>query len=287
MNSDKYSVRKVMEISGLSRRQLYHYEEKGLIQAERNSSNNYRCYSYDTLCTLDFIKQCRSLGFSIAEIKEYLNTQDVRTLKPTIRMAMNNAREELNRYIANYQRCIERLSSMLESIYFLEKTSEDSCEYEILNMPAVNVVFYQMDFNFYDDAFKHYERLISPLEKIVEKYNFTVISAKQHAWYDHFDAKSGTFDKKIHKYEIFYHVAQSNPSCPHFKIIPEMKMLCATHLGPYGQNLADTYHKIFNYARENTIQLRNVSYEETIFDPTYSRSTSTQWMMKIRIPIVS
>ena len=60
--------------SGLSRDTIRWYEKVGLLNSEDSSrgSNNYRIYDQTALDKLILIKQSKSFGFSLDEIKEML-----------------------------------------------------------------------------------------------------------------------------------------------------------------------------------------------------------------------
>lgn len=60
--------------SGLSVDTIRFYEKKGLIDSEliRRQTNNYRDYSEATLERLMLIKQAKRLGFTLAEIREWV-----------------------------------------------------------------------------------------------------------------------------------------------------------------------------------------------------------------------
>ena len=60
--------------SGLSRDTIRWYEKIGLFSGEKKSRNfsNYRNYDHDDLEKLLFIKQCKSFGFTLKEIREML-----------------------------------------------------------------------------------------------------------------------------------------------------------------------------------------------------------------------
>jgi DNA-binding transcriptional MerR regulator len=60
--------------SGLSVDTIRFYEKKGLIDSEliRRQTNNYRDYSEASLERLMLIKQAKRLGFTLAEIQEWI-----------------------------------------------------------------------------------------------------------------------------------------------------------------------------------------------------------------------
>ncbi len=56
---------------------LHYYEEIGLIRPERRE-NGYRDYSEAALNKLQFVQRARSLGFSVAEVRDLLSLYEDR-----------------------------------------------------------------------------------------------------------------------------------------------------------------------------------------------------------------
>ena len=59
--------------SGVSAKMIRHYEDIGLIPKARRTDSGYRRYNGVDVHTLRFIRQARSLGFSIKQIQELLS----------------------------------------------------------------------------------------------------------------------------------------------------------------------------------------------------------------------
>ena len=61
--------------SGLSRDTIRLYEKNGLIKssASQSATNNYREYGDDVLLQLQFVTGARSVGISIADLRELMN----------------------------------------------------------------------------------------------------------------------------------------------------------------------------------------------------------------------
>jgi len=51
---------------------IRYYEQAGLLPAPRRTDGNYRAYEADHLRRLCFIRRCRDLGFSVAQVRELL-----------------------------------------------------------------------------------------------------------------------------------------------------------------------------------------------------------------------
>jgi DNA-binding transcriptional MerR regulator len=65
-----YSIGEVCEISGLSARTVRYYEELELLPGVRRRAGGRRVYGDDELERLRFIQRLKTLGLSLAEIRE-------------------------------------------------------------------------------------------------------------------------------------------------------------------------------------------------------------------------
>lgn len=65
-----YSIGEISEMSGLSARTLRYYEELELLPGVRRRAGGRRVYGDDELERLRFIQRLKTLGLSLAEIRE-------------------------------------------------------------------------------------------------------------------------------------------------------------------------------------------------------------------------
>lgn len=76
-----YSIEQVAAMTGLTKRTLRYYEEVGLLPPTDRTGGNYRRYSAEDVRRIERIKNLRDLlGFSLADIREMLETDDERGL---------------------------------------------------------------------------------------------------------------------------------------------------------------------------------------------------------------
>ena len=66
-------IKEVEKITGLTAKSIRLYEQKGLLEVDRNQGNDYRENTEENVQTLKWIKLYRYLEFSLEEIKELLN----------------------------------------------------------------------------------------------------------------------------------------------------------------------------------------------------------------------
>lgn len=67
------------ERTGLTQRTLRYYEEKGLLKRPTRMEGGFRLYSPEDIQRIEAIKQLKELlGFSLADIKEMMDAEDIR-----------------------------------------------------------------------------------------------------------------------------------------------------------------------------------------------------------------
>lgn len=65
------NIKEMENLTGLKKANIRFYEEKGLLEPQRNEANNYREYSEEDAETLNKIKLLRTLGISICDIRRF------------------------------------------------------------------------------------------------------------------------------------------------------------------------------------------------------------------------
>lgn len=79
--------------TGLSTATIRYYEESGILPAPHRVANGYRLYTNDYLVKIKFIKDAKSLGYSLKEIQEALQLlskeMEAETLKGSITVPIN------------------------------------------------------------------------------------------------------------------------------------------------------------------------------------------------------
>lgn len=111
----------------LTQRTLRYYEEKGLLYPPTRMEGGFRLYSDEDMERIDRIRQLKDLlGFSLAEIKEMLESDDVRLQmraewRPdadTVEKAakMGKAREATAQQLALIDQKMAKMASMRETL---------------------------------------------------------------------------------------------------------------------------------------------------------------------------
>ena len=76
---DLYRIEQVAELTGLTKRTLRYYEERGLLDPPTRTEGNYRLYSVADVEHINRVKRIRELlGASLAEIREMVEGEEAR-----------------------------------------------------------------------------------------------------------------------------------------------------------------------------------------------------------------
>jgi DNA-binding transcriptional MerR regulator len=89
----RYTVKQLAKLSGVSIRTLHHYDQIGLLKPARLGNNRYRYYEEPEVLRLQQILFHRELGFSLQEIAALLDRPGFDRLRRCVRIARgSNAR---------------------------------------------------------------------------------------------------------------------------------------------------------------------------------------------------
>ena len=72
------TIKDAEKLTGLTLKSIRYYEEKGLINIERNEENDYRNYTEEDIERLKLIKVLRYLDFSIEDISLMFKNDNVK-----------------------------------------------------------------------------------------------------------------------------------------------------------------------------------------------------------------
>ena len=102
--------------TGLSAKMIRHYEEAGLLNKANRTDAGYRLYNSQQLQQLSFIKQARTLGFSIAQVSSLLDLwrNPQRSSKEVKQLAEHHL-DEIKQKVAELQQMQQVLQQLADS----------------------------------------------------------------------------------------------------------------------------------------------------------------------------
>ncbi|MGE4373186.1 MAG: MerR family DNA-binding transcriptional regulator [Xanthobacter sp.] len=121
MAEQYYTVTQLARDLGISARTVRFYEDKGLISPDRIANN--RIYNVRDRARLILILRGKRLGFTLQEIKEYLDLYDLdRTQKEQLRMLLKGVRSRITR-LEDQRVALEETLTELKDIELQAKTA--------------------------------------------------------------------------------------------------------------------------------------------------------------------
>ena len=101
--------------SGIPAKRIRYYEQIGLIDAANRSGAGYRTYTERDLNSLKFVRRCRQLGFSIAEIGTLLALwRDRRRSSADVKRVALAHVEEMRTKICELQAMVDTLENLAD-----------------------------------------------------------------------------------------------------------------------------------------------------------------------------
>ncbi|MEK5297275.1 MerR family transcriptional regulator [Bacillus sp. FSL R5-0659] len=101
--------------TGISPAAIRYYEEHNILSVPRRRSNGYRLYTEDYIVKIQLIKDAKSLGYSLKEIKEILEmlSQDIEL--DTLKRIVKHKHEEIEKKIKSLRLIQDLLSNLLKT----------------------------------------------------------------------------------------------------------------------------------------------------------------------------
>jgi len=115
MNSSILTIGHLARQTGTKVETIRFYEKNGLLPQPSRTGGNYRSYEQDHLNRLSFIRRARELGFSLDQIREFLNLADDRSQSCAAVDAIAKAhRKEVERKIEDLVALKSELDRMID-----------------------------------------------------------------------------------------------------------------------------------------------------------------------------
>ncbi|EKS6730698.1 Cu(I)-responsive transcriptional regulator [Enterobacter ludwigii] len=120
--------------AGVSAKMIRYYEQIGLIPEAKRTDTGYRTFSASDINSLQFIRRCRELGFSLTEIQGLLEMwRNESRHSADVKKIVQSQIEDLEQRIYNLQQMTETLKSMMGSC-----PGNDNPACPILNRLSIN-----------------------------------------------------------------------------------------------------------------------------------------------------
>lgn len=119
----KYYLRgEIAKMANINVETLRYYENNKLIPIPKRTSNGYRIYSEDILIILSFIKNAKSAGFTLEQIRKLFSAVDGKNIDlGFVEKFIDEKLAEISDKIMELQSVSENLKDIKENLYQLHE----------------------------------------------------------------------------------------------------------------------------------------------------------------------
>lgn len=119
------TIRKLASAAGVNAQTIRYYERSGLFRAAKRTAGGYRQFGPDELRRLLFIRRAQDVGFSLAEIREFLllRVDDPRSC-PAVSRRVEARIDVTEQKIHELQRLLKALKRLRASCVARERTAD-------------------------------------------------------------------------------------------------------------------------------------------------------------------
>lgn len=252
---------------------LRHYEQIGLLLPDEvDEATGYRYYRMEQMQRLNAIKDLKSLGFSLDEIKDIYDDDTHTPSLEILEAKIDDCRRQL-RELEQRRLRLAVLADSRKQLLIMEKFS-------IQSLPEIIVASHREVVENYDAIGAMCVNVIGPeMQRLGCKcpppgYCFTIEHDKEYK----------PKDIDIEYCEQVEEVGE-NSAIITFKRLPAVPTaLCMKHVGPYDR-FYQSYVELFKYAEEQGYQIAGAP-RTCYIDGCWSQEDPEKWLSLIQLPVI-
>ncbi len=249
-----FSIGELAKYQNISKQTLIFYDKIGLFHpAYVDPANGYRYYSSKQLDSLDTILIMKKIGFSLNEIREYMQHYNIDTSLNALKKQLTVIDDQIQELQMIRSRVVNRCEQMEQARKYKEKGSEIVTE----NTEAQYIFFQEVE--------KPYS--LGEIS-IATKKCFALSFQKKLPTY----FQSGVMVPLRHILERRYTEAtlaflpmEKGTSAANVKRLPAGRCVSLLHIGTY-ESIGRSYEKLLSYCRTHSLEIISDSYEFCIND---------------------
>ncbi len=230
-----YKIGEISNLYNIGTDSLRYYEELGILKPQRDS-NGYRMYSISDIRTLNILRELRSIGFSMGEIKEHLSDFN---LEKTIAL-FQKAIDAIDKKMAEMELLKSQLTERIEEIQFHTEAVTCNGKIETISLPKRRILKLSENILRDDDL----DFIIKKLQSEYEDQLYIIGNGDIGATVPLDYLRAGNYG---HFDSAFYIVGENEE---YDDLLPEGDYLCMTVHGSYSQ-ISSSWKRLFEYAEEN------------------------------------
>ena len=261
---ERYFIGDMSKICNISKKALRYYDQINLIPSHRHDYNNYRYYTRESLLAVPVIKYYKQMGFTLDEMKEFIEGSGTNVFK-----AIQHSFRDKIRELEEEQEKIRRKHVSVKDWYELIREAEMVIDN---NISEVSVKYIErQDLLFHDQVFENdLKSSIINLEftQHVEDVNNEITGPVIINFSSHKDR----LDDKNQNIRILQKTIVPCSEENSYTFGGEMMLSCY-HIGAH-EDIHKTYLKMERWAANNGYILTKESFERYVTDYWTTRNTA-------------
>ncbi|MEE0741988.1 MAG: MerR family transcriptional regulator [Emergencia sp.] len=263
-----YKIGEISKLYGIGPDSLRYYEEIGILKPGRDD-NGYRMYTISDIRTLNILRELRSIGFSMEEIKSHLRDFDVDKTLALFRrevIAVEEKISQLNQLKSHLSERIAEMENHLRSEFVFDGA-------ELRHIPERKIL--KLSENVYRD--EDLDLVIKELQKKNQNQLYLIGNGDMGASLPLSPISSGTYG---HFNAVFCRVDEGESFDT---IIPAGDYLCTTIRGSYAKMPA-AWESLFGELKSRGLKAAGDPMEFYIID-NHDTNHEEEYITQLQIPV--
>lgn len=276
-----YSIGRVSEICNIPIKTLRYYDKINVMVPNlRQENNNYRYYSHDQMVKIFIIKRLRYLGFSLEEVKNILEEDDIVKLQGIVEEKQKSIKAEMDELHKKYEEASTLKNKLSEAGKILETTDEYNVEntFKIEKQRGVSVFGKKTMMQSYRNEKVNLEKWIDIIESAKEKG----LNIQGDILVSYHTEMFGQFIHKDCEVE-FSIVVEGDTKNTEVKDFGNFLAATATYAGEY-TDIVHTYILLKRWIEENGLSVDGPVTERFMLSPVDLPNAKTH-IVKIIVPV--
>jgi MerR family transcriptional regulator, Zn(II)-responsive regulator of zntA len=135
-----FKISEIAKKLGINPQTLYFYERIGLIKSPQRTEAGYRLYSQEDWERLSFITNAKSLGLSLAEIKQLLQLKEDQSLScQEVYQKLRDKVQEIDAQIANLQALKAEILPLMQKCQINGENKPENSQCIVLSLKQLSL----------------------------------------------------------------------------------------------------------------------------------------------------
>lgn len=245
-----YKIGEISKLYNIGTDSLRYYEKIGILKPQRDE-NGYRMYSVNDIRTLNVLRELRSIGFSMKDIKEHLADYNLQKTVELFRKAI----EEIEHRRAELDMMKRQLSTRIHEIYYYISEKNIHENISIRKLPERKIL--TLSENMVRDA--DIDFVLKRLQTESEDLLYLIGNGEVGAMIEREYLMAGGYGR----FNSAFYIVEEDEEFD--SLLPAGDYLCMTVKGGY-ESMKSEWEKMLEYARLYDLQTEGAGIELYLID---------------------